>query len=341
MLLVGPVRKRCEAAASREEPSPPARRHRLAPRAYGVYGLCLKSPWSLPFPELARAGMDVIELAEGPASLFSPLSRNIPRRQEGTDWFHHLRLPDRSDYLRWTGLFEFLISAEGRQITCHALNGASREAFQTYLLGQVLSFALIKQGIEPLHATVAVVNGRAAAFLGDCGYGKSSLGAAFLQAGHSLLTDDLLVLKKERHRLMAQPGVPRIKLFPEIAHALLGGQVAGTPMNPGTPKLVIPLPPHLFAQNAQPLGAIYVLNPPGKQPASKRVTIKTLPHRRAWVELTANTFNPVVAERDRLARQFHWAAWLASQVPVKSLSYPRDLASLPEVREAVESDLTG
>ncbi|MFB3074256.1 MAG: hypothetical protein ACE1Z6_03640, partial [Candidatus Methylomirabilales bacterium] len=118
------------------------------------------------------------------------------RRSDGKNWFQHLRLPDGSDYLRWSGLFEFLVSADGRRIACRELECASPESFQTYLIGQVLSFALVKRGIEPLHSTTVVIDGKAVAFLGDSGYGKSSLGAAFLQAGYPLLTDDLLVLKE-------------------------------------------------------------------------------------------------------------------------------------------------
>jgi len=88
---------------------------------------------------------------------------------------------------------------------------------------------LLKQGIEPLHCTAVVVNGGAVGFLGDCGYGKSSLAAAFLQAGYPLLTDDLLVLKEEGRHFLAYPSFPRIKLFPEMAEAFLGDRVAATP----------------------------------------------------------------------------------------------------------------
>ena len=46
------------------------------------------------------------------------------------------------------------------------------------MLGQALSFALVKQGFEPLHATVAVVDDEAVAFLGHNAFGKSTLTGA-------------------------------------------------------------------------------------------------------------------------------------------------------------------
>jgi hypothetical protein len=312
-----------------------------AQRSYCLYGVRLKSVMPLPCPEIVSSEQVVIELLSGPVSLFSRARREggISPREE--DWFAHARLLDGSDYLRWSELFEFLISADGRRVACRQLNGASPDSFQTYLLGQVLSFALLKQGVEPLHSTAVVIDGEAVAFLGDCGYGKSSLGAAFLQAGYRLLTDDLLVLKEEGDRFMTYAGPPRIKLFPEIARRLLGDRVSTTPMNNETPKLVIPLGQNEMAlpKSALPLKAIYVLTPPRVSSPSLRTTIRSLSPRNAFVELIKNTFNTVIIEPPRLALQFDLATQVAASVPVKSLCYPRELDQIFKVREAILRDL--
>jgi hypothetical protein len=304
-----------------------------------VYGLRLKSVTPLPCPASAGSGPVEAEIVAGSADLFHRARKATGLDPNGNRWFQHARLADGSDYLRWSGLFEFLIAPDGRRIACRSLDGPARAAFQTYVLGQVLSFALLKRGIEPLHATAVVIDERAVGFVGDCGYGKSSLGAAFLQAGHRLLTDDLLVIRDEHHGFLAYPGPPRIKLFPEIAQTLLGDGVTGAPMNPQTSKLVIPLGPHQAAQAAVPLRTIYVLRPPTRGSQSTRVTIRTLSQRRACMELIASTFNLVVVEPTRLKRQFDLAARIARRIPVKSLTYPRSLASLPAVRRAILTDV--
>lgn len=306
-------------------------------RYYRVYGLSLKSAIPLPCPAHAHATHAVSEMAMGSSSVFEEAREKAGVIVDETQWFKYAPLPDGSVYLRWSGLFEFLVSAGGRRIACRALNGTSREAFQTYLVSHVLSFALLQQGIESLHATAVVVNGQAVGFLGDSGYGKSSLGAACLRAGHRLLTDDVLVATKKNGHFLAHPGPSRIKLFPHIAEALLGDLPAGPPMNPHTPKLVIPLPAHLHSGAAAPLRTLYVLQPPNGR--SRRVAITPLPRRRACLALIANTFNPVIMERERLARQFDWAARLAAAVPVKLLSHPDDPARLPAVVEAIQADL--
>jgi hypothetical protein len=293
----------------------------------------------LPYSEGKGHGLAEVELFAGSPSRFLTAPQKTPHPTDSAEWFHHVRLGDGSDYLRWTGLFEFLVSAQGRQITCRALSGASQAAFHTYLLNHALSFALLKQGIEPLHATVVVVDDQAVAFLGDCGYGKSSLGAAFLQQGHRLLTDDLLVIEEKDRRFIAHPGPPRIKLFPEIAKLLLGEQASGTPMNPTTPKLVIRLSTRQSTQTAAPLKAIYMLRPPLRGIRRKRITIRSLSQRRACLELIGNTYNTVLTGPDRLAQQFDLAARLAAGIPVKALSYPRTTTRLPAVLETIQADL--
>jgi hypothetical protein len=308
-------------------------------RAYNLYGVRLKSVVPLPGPELAGPGKVMVELFNGSSSFFSRVRHEAGISPGKRDWFQYARFLDGSTYLRWSGLFEFLVSADGRRIACRELNGGSQESFQTYLLGQVLSFALLKHGVEPLHATTVVIDREAVAFLGDCGYGKSSLGAAFIQAGHRLLTDDLLVLKEKGRGYVACPGPPRIKLFPEVARALLERQFKATPMNNLTPKLIVSLNCRQSYRSEVPLKAIYVLTPPSKNSCGGGISIRRLSPRRAFIVLLKNTFNIAVIEPDRLKRQFILATRLAAKVPVKSLSYPRILARLPAVREAVRLDL--
>jgi len=308
---------------------------------YRMYGLLVRSQVPLTSPLNIRSGLADIELVTAPASLRTPLVQRRLKRSEADDWFHHAALDDGSTYLLWTRLSEFLISPGGRRIACHAFDGVSSETLSTYLITQALSCALVQQGIEPLHATAAVVNGEAVAFLGNCGYGKSSLGAAFLKAGHPLLTDDLLVIGRAGSsvdRLTAHPGPARIKLFPEIAERLLDTGRAGVRMNPETSKLILPLSNDEHCATAVPLRAIYVLNRPASRHAARRISIRRLSVRRACLALIANTFNLIITDPARLKRQFEWAAQLATQAPVKSLSYPRNLAKIGQVVDAICED---
>ena len=303
-----------------------------------LYGLRLRSAMPLPGVRRHERRRADVEITRGRAAAFAAVRRTLHPRLDGRRWFEDRMLSDRRRYLRWRGLFEFLVAADGRRIVARPLPGLARmpRAFETYLLGQVLSFALIARGLEPLHATAVVVGGGAVGFLGDCGRGKSTLGAAFLRAGHALLTDDLLVLRAAGYGFRAAPGPPRIKLFAEPAARVLGPGLRGTPMNDRGGKLVFPLGAR-GARGAAPLRALYVLRPGA---ARRGVAIRPLSPRRAFVELTRNTFNACVLDASRLARQFDLAARVAAAVPVKTLAYPRGLGRIAAVRAAIEADLT-
>lgn len=310
--------------------------------AYRMYGLLVRSQIPLPMPQQTSSGPVRLELIGAPDSLVAPpvfLNGGSPGKD---DWFHHLKLDNGESYLQWPRLGEFWISPDGRHVICRAFDGTSRETFHTYLIPQAVSCALVKQGIEPLHATAAVVDGEAVGFLGNCGYGKSSLGAAFLKAGFPLLTDDLLVISEggpHGGRLVAHPGPARIKLFPEIEERLLGGTREGARLNPETYKRILPLSDHEHCPDTVPLKALYVLRPPSTSRASRRVSIRTLSPRHACLELIANTFNLIITDRDRLSRQFRWASVLAGAIPVKSLSYPRKLAQAGRLVDTICRDL--
>lgn len=309
-------------------------------RAYHLYGVCVSSQWRLPYCECAQADQRAVELVEGPALLFEEAAREAAEKPRAADWFQYTCLRDGSHYVKWSGLFEFLVSADGCRIAGRPLTHVAFEAFHTYLLGVVLSFSLVKQGLDPLHATAVVIDGGAVGFLGDTGYGKSSLGGAFIQAGYPLLTDDLLVVRHDDASFSAYSGPPRIKLFPEIARNLLGEQVSGIPMNPLTRKLIIPLDSDQVHQVPVPLKALYLLPRPSARARRKRVTLRRVSRRSAFLALLKNAFNTDIIESERLRRQFLLCTRMASTVPMKLLSYPRNMESLPLVRDAILSDIT-
>jgi hypothetical protein len=313
------------------------------PANYRLCGITLQSPLVLPCPHTGRRGRPDVRLRAGRAAEFARARKEAGASGRARDWFRSRRLADGSTYLAWTGLFEFLISPDGRRILYRRLRYATQESFSVYLLGQVLSFSLLAFGVEPLHGTVVVVGGGAVAFLGDCGYGKSTLGAALLARGFPVLTDDLIVLEKREAGWAVHPGIPRIKLSPSIARRLFGPNPKGTPMNPGASKLVLPLSAGQTVQRLVPLTALYVLSEPARRArgGAACLAIERLSGSGAFLEVIRAAFNLLVLERKRLADQFGFASRLAAGVPVRRLTYPRDLSSLDAVCDGVLADLAG
>lgn len=307
----------------------------MTPYRYSVYGFSLRSEIPLNLPQYRDGILGQIDIRTAPADWFTAVTRNIELSRSVSSWYRCGLLPDQSSYARWEEVGEFLVPPDGRTIICRQSNQASAESFQVYLLGQALSFALVNQGFEPLHATAVVARDQAIAFLGDSGYGKSTLAATFLSAGYRILTDDLLIVRDE----FAYPGPSRLKLFPSIAQEFLGISGDGASMNTTTRKMILPLGP-AFTQSAPvKLRAIYCLTPLSELCPNQDIHFQTLSVREAFLEIVRNTFNTCITNAPRLRRQFTEASRFAAAYPVRRLLRPCDLTRIAAVRDAILDDL--
>jgi hypothetical protein len=84
---------------------------------YSVYGVALRSEFALSLPEHSEPALLEIELRVGSPAALSQGLAGIDL-QHRSDWYHYAHLEDRSSYVRWIGLGEFLVSPDGRRITC-------------------------------------------------------------------------------------------------------------------------------------------------------------------------------------------------------------------------------
>jgi hypothetical protein len=302
---------------------------------YSVYGIEVLSDTPLALPACIGRGLGTVEFRSASAADFVTAVATAEFDPLSESWYRYAWLPDGSAYVRWESVGEFLVAENGRCIRWRRFDESSVESFQVYLLGQALSFALVKQRLEPLHASVVTVDDRAVAFLGGSGAGKSTLAACFLEAGHRLITDDLLLLHEEPGRLLAYPGPPRLKLFPEIADRFFPQIADGVAMNAETAKLILGLDPRMNVAEPVALAAVYSLTTPDDNGATEGVNVDELSQRETFFELVKGTFNRHLVSAERLARQFDSAARLCDRVPVARLSYPRSLERLHEVRESI------
>ena len=301
---------------------------------YSVYGVAITSDWPLAFPPRLEgaATLAEVDFVEGTDDDFSGLD---VFGDPAEPWFVSRVLPDQSSYVRWSGLYEFRIPADGSRIACRSLNGDDPLVLQNFLFGQALSFALVHQGLEPLHAAALRVDDAAIALLGDCTFGKSTMLAAFLQAGHRVLTDDLLMVVTEDGRPIACPGSGRIKLHPDSARAFMGEVARGEQVNALTLKRSFPVDGTDAQRTGLPLKHLFVLPTPEERTRTASIGIHPLSRASLFHELLKNSFNVDILTRERLQRQFVYAAWLAGEVNGFQLRYPDGLHHLPLVRQCI------
>ena len=205
---------------------------------YSIYGVRVTSdlPFEFPSdsdPDASSAPLAHVEFVEGSHRDFQPFT---PLNESDTE-FVCRPLPGGPTYLRWPHWrSEFSVAADGSRVACRPLRGCDRGVLQNFLFGQALAVALVHQGIEPLHAAVVCLDAGAVGFLGDCTFGKSTLLATFLQAGHRVLTDDLLLLDQ---RAGAHRGASRFGSHQAAAgqrRQFMSDSDGGTPLNPLTTK---------------------------------------------------------------------------------------------------------
>ena len=99
--------------------------------AYHLYGIRLLSQWELSFPvsRATETPLADVELVEGSAVLFAQVRSGPSVAGNAGAWYQHYYLGDGSTYLFWPGLFEFLVSADGR-IACRPLKRLPGKLFR-------------------------------------------------------------------------------------------------------------------------------------------------------------------------------------------------------------------
>lgn len=246
-----------------------------------------------------------------------------------------------SDVIRYSEVADFYLTAD--RVHCHLIDPQYDFMVEIHLLGLVFAFWFERQGIPMLHAAGVSVDGRAAVFMATNKGGKSSLAGALMQAGHPLLSDDLIGIQAGTAGYEGRPGYPSMRLWPDQA-AHFHGALEGLGLaHPRLDKRLVPVGDEgfgAFCDAPIPIAALYLPDrrPPGE--GDREVEISPLRPREAVIELVRGSFLPALVEGaglapDRLAT----FARLAAAVPVRRLVYPEGVDFLPEVRAAILDDV--
>jgi hypothetical protein len=174
---------------------------------YRAFALTIRS--AIPLIELPPgAGTPDVEVSIGPVE-------NAPAPSEG--WSVDAAPGDVRGWMPDGGAFHV---SGGREIVVDPIPGADDRAIRLGIVGPLLGVILMQRGLFVLHASTVAIEGRAAAFFGPSGRGKSTLTAALTGAGHPLIADDMTVIDMSGAVPHVQPGFPRVKLWPDSASAL-------------------------------------------------------------------------------------------------------------------------
>ena len=300
------------------------------PHGYRAYGMAIRS--DLPLPELDRDTADVPDLAIRLGATGRPLPQ--PPSAAVCEY------SPESQYVAWPGVGAFLIHGT-HTIVIEPAPGVSTPLLNLPLLGPVMALLLHLRGMLVLHASAVDLGGRAVAFLGHKGAGKSTAAGAFIAAGHRLLADDVLAIDiSDPANPNIVPAFPQLKLAEDAASGLpVEGAIAMPLPIPEFPKQQHRLTGR-FSHTPVPPSCIYVLTR-GRRSATT-VPLSSPDALGALLSFSfASLFQLRKSQFDRTMAGKHLAqcAALAGVVRVARLEVPSDLTRLAEIVRLVEADM--
>ncbi|SKA33333.1 hypothetical protein SAMN02745126_05318 [Enhydrobacter aerosaccus] len=311
-------------------------------RRYRIYGLLVESAFPLSsVPEVRdETEAPAIRLMLGTPDYFDAHRPNGPA--DPLDWVHHAVLPDGSVYMGAEGVFETVISADGRSAICARLGDVDMRSFEANLVNFVLSAALTLRGEEPLHSTAVSFDGAVVGLLGLSGAGKSTLAAFLISQGADLVTDDMLRVTFGNEGVLAYPGPYRLKLLGDAGHRLLPAAVEHGHFNPLSGKTMVqPRAVPTLPQRPMPLAALFHIGYAGDAAPDDPVPVSV--RRLSGLELVkaiiSSTMDNRYADPRRLERQLRFAAEMADRVPVYALRYPRSFEAMDQIAHLIREKM--
>lgn len=304
----------------------------LAPTDYLAFGLAIRS--DVPLPELTPiAPVPVPDIQ----IVLSSSDRPLPTLDQGMIAEF---AEDGTHYLAWPEVAAFQFRGEGR-VEVHPHPDASMAYLAFPLLGPILGLLLHARGLLVLHASAIEIGGLGAMFVGDKLAGKSTTAAAFLRAGHRLLTDDLLAIDlTDAAAPRILPAFGQLKLSDEAAAAITVRDSEPLPLvYPGFEKRQHRLTNDFRHDSIAP-HRLYVLERGGEDAGSTRqqgVDALQAIMRFSYIVRFGRAALPGKAQ----AELMRLCARLAGCVHVARLHIPADLDRLDETVALVRSEMAG
>jgi hypothetical protein len=110
-------------------------------------------------------------------------------------YFTFVTAPTNEHILRFHRAVEFVISPDLAQVRTYLAPGADPGLASVLVTGTLMSFLLLMRGDPLLHASAVEIDGRALAFVGYSGKGKSTMATLMCAANARIVTDDVLRLR--------------------------------------------------------------------------------------------------------------------------------------------------
>lgn len=225
------------------------------------------------------------------------------------------------------GCIDVEVAASGRSVTVDARPPATDLDIADLLLSCVFPLVGQLQGRPAIHGSSIAIDGRAVAFVGATGAGKSTLAALLGDRGGRLVADDTLLLRIEDDHIVIEPTASNVRL--REPEKLGFGPERGERRANG--KLAVEYP---AVEEPMRLAHLFVLEPP-----HERVEVDRVRPRDAAIELAHYLFRIDPRDPELLRVELPFLSSLAERLPVSRLRYPREVGAADDVLAAIRRSL--
>lgn len=310
---------------------------------YSIFDILIECDMVLPELQKSNEGSPSLYIRQGP----------LPDEQS-IDWYHewkdrntiYLRFGHIDDkyILEFPDLSFFSVSLNDMTIEYHTSSHVPPESIRHLLLDQVIPRTLGQLGRLVLHASaIKLADGAGIAFLGDSGWGKSTLASSFLESGGQHISDDCLLIKKNANSLTGINSYQGVRLLNDSAKAIFPDQSETAPVAHYSEKRRLLLTsknmPGLPASTK--LDALFLLTNPAENSADDPVLIEVIRGVEEMMSLIKQTFVLDPLDKEIIAKLFRTLGdFLRTGIPIYRIRYPHKHACLQDTQQAIRSKLS-
>jgi hypothetical protein len=285
---------------------------------YHQCGLRIRSELGLSLPIVDEEGFDVDllwgpDLDDGHAEPDGDLIAWFGPSED--EWLYRAASTDHGFVIRFRDLADFVITADLSTVRVRRDPSANEGLCSVLAAGTVMAFLLTLRGVTVLHASAVAVDGRALAFVGPSGRGKSTLAALLCLDGAGLITDDVLAIDPGPP-VTGIGGATELRLR-EAAASL--ADVRGDLAKRVTADQRTAVTLERSAHERLPLAAIVV---PAPSRTARKVDVTRLSPSTALLSLLSSPRIHGWRRSDVLSRDFDTQSEIVNQVPVYAATIP-------------------
>ncbi len=214
-------------------------------------------------------------------------------------------------------LADFVIDAGSRQVIFHRDPACDPEVVAILLAGTVTAYLLSAEGSLVLHASAVEVDGKALAFVGQSGQGKTTVATLLATEGYPLVTDDLLPVDSHDGEVTCVPGGIELRVREKSQELAdwLGSDVPRRRTADERLAVAVPVTP----SDRLPLGAVVI---PWPDRESREVSARLLSAGEGAMSLARYQRVEGWTPPDVLRSQFEAITAVVGSVPVLEMHIP-------------------